>query len=104
MDSMRRMVGLGGSSESEKKPAQAPKAKPTSRTARAKASDDKKQEDKKQTAKPAKPNADATRPQTQEANAAPAQQQQQAPQASFLSGAQPTVPSGSFDNRFGSWR
>ncbi len=41
-------------------------------------------------------------PQTQQANAEP--QTKPANTSSLLSGAAPTVPSGGFDNRFGSWR
>ena len=103
MDRMARMVGLGGSNASEKAAA-APKSKPT-KTAKTRTKPTEKKETK-QTA-----NAAAARPKSEPAAPAPQQTQQQtastqspAPSASLMSGAQPTVPSGSFDNRFGSWR
>ena len=96
MDRMARMVGLGGSSSAgSEKAAPAPKAKPApSKTAKAK-TDEK---------KPAKQttNAGAIRPKSEPAE----QQTAQAPASSpgVISGAQPTVPTGAFDNRFGAWR
>ena len=101
MDRMARMVGLGGSSASEK-PAPAPKAKsaPSKQTARAKPAEDKKPP-AKQTA-----TADAIRPKSEPAEQQTASTQAPAPASSpgVISGAQPTVPTGSFDNRFGAWR
>jgi murein L,D-transpeptidase YafK len=98
MDRMARMVGLSGSSSSgSEKAAPAPKAKPApSKTAKAK-TDEKKPT--KQTA-----SAGAIRPKSE-----PSEQQTastQAPPSSpgVISGAQPTVPTGAFDNRFGAWR
>ena len=95
MDRMARMVGLGGSSSTEKA-APAPKAKPapSKQTAKAKA-DEKKPT--KQTA-----NAGAIRPKSEPSE----QQTAQAPASNpgVISGAQPTVPTGAFDNRFGAWR
>jgi len=96
MDRMARMVGLGGSSTAAAdKAAPAPKAKPApSKTAKAK-TDDKKPA--KQTA-----GAGAIRPKSEPAE----QQTAQAPASNpgVISGAQPTVPAGAFDNRFGAWR
>jgi murein L,D-transpeptidase YafK len=97
MDRMARMVGLGGSSSSgSEKAAPAPKAKtaPSKQTAKAK-TDEKKPT--KQTA-----NAGAIRPKSEPSE----QQTAQAPASSpgVISGAQPTVPTGAFDNRFGAWR
>jgi hypothetical protein len=101
MDRMARMVGLGGSSSSEKS-APTPKAKPTTKTASKSKVDDKKQP-AKQTANA---NAGAIRPKS---DPAPAEQQTAATQppasgSTTISGAQPTVPTGSFENRFGAWR
>jgi murein L,D-transpeptidase YafK len=105
MDRMRSMVGLGGSSSEEKAPAAA-KSKSASKTA------SKKDEKKKQTAT-ANNNPGAIRPKSEPAPAAepaqqqPAQQQptqQTAASQSTINGAAPTVPTGSFDNRFGAWR
>jgi len=95
-----RLVGLGGSSANETPKANAvPKAKraPTKQVARAKQTDDQKKSAAKQPS-----NAGAVRPATQEAQAAAPQQQAQS--SGVLPGAQPTVPSGSFENRFGAWR
>jgi hypothetical protein len=96
MDRMARLVGLGGSSSSDKA-APAPKSK-------AKQSNGKKPADtKKQSGK--QPAAPAPRP-----KAAPAEPEQQTAAAQpsvsvpTISGSQPTVPIGSFDNRFGPWR
>jgi murein L,D-transpeptidase YafK len=104
MDRMARLVGLGGSSTSEK-PAPAPKATkpaPSKQTAaRSKPAEDKKQP-AKQTA-----NAGAIQPKSEPA---PAEQQAAATQPptsstqTTINGAQPAVPTGSFDNRFGAWR
>jgi hypothetical protein len=87
-----RLVGIGKSNEAEKAAPTAPKAKPA--TKRPKAADDKKPAAKQAT------NAGAIRPKTEtrEANAA-AQTSSGA-----LSGSQPTVPAGGFENRFGAWR
>src|SRR5262245_8044146 len=103
MDRMRSMVGLGGSSTSSEKAAPTPKAKPT-RTAKTKPTE-KKDPPAKQTATNTNPGA--IRPKSE-----PAEQPQQqtastqAPASSptTLNGAAPTVPTGGFDNRFGSWR
>ena len=65
--------------------------------------------------KPSEPEAKAAAkpqpaPQTQQASAAPraqqatAEPQQDKPANSLLNGAQPTLATGGFDNRFGSWR
>jgi murein L,D-transpeptidase YafK len=97
MDRMARMVGLGGSSASEKA---APKAKPAPSKTKSKAT-----EKKEQAAKQSANAAPAARPKSE-----PATQQQTAstqPPASgqtTINGAQPTVPTGAFDNRFGAWR
>ena len=103
---------FGSKSESEQPAAQAPAPKPKS-AAPAKP---------QQTAaagaarpKPAEPEAKAAAkpqpaPQTQQASAAPraqqatAEPQQDKPANSLLNGAQPTLATGGFDNRFGSWR
>ena len=103
MDRMARMVGLGSSS-SEEKPT--PKAKPATKTA-SKSKDDKKQP-AKQTAN-ANANPGAVRPKGEPAAAEPSQQQTAASQPpaasqSTINGAQPAVPAGSFENRFGAWR
>jgi murein L,D-transpeptidase YafK len=106
MDRMARLVGLGGSSASDKA-APTPKAKPT-RTAKTRADDRK--PPAKQTANSnsnGNTNAGAIRPKSEPA-AQPAQPQQtaQAPSSGSvtINGAQPTVPTGSFDSRFGAWR
>lgn len=103
---------FGSKSESEQPAAEAPAPKPKS-AAPAKP---------QQTAaagaarpKPAEPEAKAAAkpqpaPQTQQASAAPraqqatAEPQQDKPANSLLNGAQPTLATGGFDNRFGSWR
>ena len=104
MDRMARMVGLGGSSSSEK-PAPAPKAKPATKTASKSKADDKKPA--KQTAT-ANANPGAVRPKSESAAAEPAQQtaasQPPASGQPTINGAAPTVPAGSFENRFGAWR
>jgi murein L,D-transpeptidase YafK len=96
MDRMARMVGLGGSSSSgSEKAAPAPKAKPApSKTAKAKT------DEKKPTKQSA--NAGAIRPKSEPSE----QQTAQAPASNpgVINGAQPTVPTGAFDNRFGAWR
>jgi murein L,D-transpeptidase YafK len=105
-------VGLGGSQQPAAEAPKAAKAKPApTKTAvaspRAKPADSK-QAPAKQTA-----NAGAIRPQPKAKAEEPAPQQQAAatpPQSgnsatsSLLTGAQPTVPSGSFESRFGAWR
>jgi murein L,D-transpeptidase YafK len=86
VDRVSRAVGLRGSTEAKAKPA----AKPT-QTAAVKP--------KQQTEQT---NAGAIRPKsqpTQEANASPTPSS-----GSLMSGAQPTVPSGNFEGRFGAWR
>ena len=103
---------FGSKSESEQPAAEAPAPKPKS-AAPAKP---------QQTAaagaarpKPAEPEAKAAAkpqpaPQTQQASAAPraqqatAEPQQDKPANSLLNGAQPTLATGGFENRFGSWR
>jgi murein L,D-transpeptidase YafK len=103
---------FGSKSESEQPAAEAPAPKPKS-AAPAKP---------QQTAaagaarpKPAEPEVKAAAkpqpaPQTQQASAAPraqqatAEPQQDKPANSLLNGAQPTLATGGFDNRFGSWR
>jgi hypothetical protein len=99
MDRMARMVGLGGSNASEK--AAAPKSKPTKTAKTRTKPTEKKEQPAKQTAKAgdARPKSEPTPAQQQTAST-----QSPAPSAGLMSGAQPTVPSGSFDNRFGSWR
>jgi murein L,D-transpeptidase YafK len=88
---MSRMVGLA---KDEPMP-NAPKAKPAPKQ-KAKPADSKKT---KQAANPGAIRPKAEEPkQQQTAGTAPA------PQASTITGAQPAVPSGSFDNRFGAWR
>jgi len=97
MDRMARMVGLGGSSSTEKA-APAPKAKtaPTKQTAKAK-TDEK---------KPAKQttNAGAIRPKSEPAEQQTASTASPSSNPGTINGAQPTVQSGAFDNRFGAWR
>jgi murein L,D-transpeptidase YafK len=110
MDRMARMVGLGGSSTPAEKAPPTPKAKP-SKTATTKADDRKPPAKQTANANGASTNAGAIRPKSEPAaEPAPAPQQQTAstqPPASgsgTINGAQPTVPSGSFDSRFGAWR
>jgi hypothetical protein len=116
MDRMSALIGLGGAQPEAKaaskakappkKPAANPRPRPT----------DTKQSETKQAV--AKSNAGAIRPQpkdaspasaeaappaAQEAVAAPPAQAQTA-NAGQLRGAQPAIPSGGFDNRFGAWR
>ncbi|MET0630093.1 MAG: murein L,D-transpeptidase family protein [Xanthobacteraceae bacterium] len=99
---------FGSKSESEQpaaespapKPKAAPAAKPLQTAARPKPSEP----EAKAAAKP------QPAPQTQQASAAPraqqatAEPQQDKPANSLLNGAQPTLATGGFDNRFGSWR
>ncbi len=96
MDRMARMVGLGGSSSAApRRQRRLPRPSPRRReTAKAK-TDEKKPT--KQTA-----NAGAIRPKSEPSE----QQTAQAPASNpgVISGAQPTVPTGAFDNRFGAWR
>jgi murein L,D-transpeptidase YafK len=101
MDRMKSMVGLGGSTASEPA-APAPKSKPApTKTAKTKPAE--KKEPAKQTANA---NAGAIRPKSEPA--APQQQtaSTQPPSSgqATINGAAPTVPTGSFDNRFGAWR
>ncbi|MPZ39005.1 MAG: hypothetical protein GEU95_13255 [Rhizobiales bacterium] len=103
MDRMARLVGLGGSSASEKS-APIPKAKPA--RSRTKTATRAKPEEKKPARQAA--NAVAIRPKSEPAE--PQQQQTAAAtppasnQGTTINGAAPTVPTGSFDNRFGAWR
>jgi murein L,D-transpeptidase YafK len=108
MDRMARFVGLGGGSSASDKATPTPKAKPI-KTAKTK-SDDKKPA--KQAAS-SNTNPGAVRPRSEPAAepaqppqqaAQPPQQTAQAPGSSTINGAQPTVPSGSFEGRFGAWR
>jgi hypothetical protein len=102
MDRMARMVGLGGSSSTEKS-APTPKAKPAP-TRTAKKPTEKKEQPAKQTANA---NHGAIRPKSEPVEQPPTQTAStQAPASSqtTISGASPTVPTGSFDNRFGAWR
>jgi murein L,D-transpeptidase YafK len=91
-----RMVGLGGSSTETSAPAA--KSKPAKTATRSKVRDRKKQPAKQDT------NPGAIRPKAQEASAAPPAASRPQASSSLMNGAQPTVPSNSFDNRFGSWR
>jgi murein L,D-transpeptidase YafK len=98
MDRMARMVGLGGS----EKPEPAPKAKPT--PSKQTASRSKPAEHRRSSAKQ---NADTTpaRPKTEPAEQHTVAAAPPAPAGQVtINGAQPTVPVGAFDNRFGSWR
>jgi len=96
-----RLVGLGGSGGTEKA-APAPKAKATPTPRQASTTRAKPAEARKPAAKQTA-NAGAIRP--ADANVPPQPVPAQAAQSnSLLSGAQPTVPTGSFDNRFGAWR
>jgi hypothetical protein len=95
------MVGLGGSSSAgSEKPAPTPKTKtskpPSKHTAKqtAKAKTEEK--------KPAKQAPGAIRPKSEPSEHQTAQAP--APSLGVISGAQPTVPTGAFDNRFGAWR
>jgi murein L,D-transpeptidase YafK len=101
---------FGSKSESEQPAAQAPapkqKAAPAAKQPQTVAARPKSSEpEAKAAAKPPQP-----APQTQQASAAPrtqqanAEPQQDKPASSLLNGAQPTLPSNGFDNRFGSWR
>ena len=102
MDRMRSMVGLGSSTSSEKA-APAPKAKPaTTKTARTKPTD-KKDQPAKQTGT-ANTNPGAIRPKSEPSETQTASSQAPASGQSTINGATPTVPTGSFDNRFGAWR
>ncbi len=102
MDRMRSMVGLGNSNSAEKAPP-APKAKPaTAKTAKTKPTD-KKDQPAKQTGS-ANTNPGAIRPKSEPAETQTASTQAPASGQSTINGAQPTVPTGSFDNRFGAWR
>ena len=92
--------------ERSEKPAPAEGEARATKTA-SKSKDDKKQP-AKQTAN-ANANPGAVRPKSEPAAAEPSQQQTAASQPpaasqSTINGAQPTVPAGSFDNRFGAWR
>jgi murein L,D-transpeptidase YafK len=100
MDRMKSMVGLGGSSSAEKAAA-APKAKPApTKTAKTKPAE-KKEPAAKQTATT---NPGAIRPKSESAEQQTASTQPPASGQSTINGAAPTVPTGSFDNRFGAWR
>jgi murein L,D-transpeptidase YafK len=98
MDRMARLVGLGGSSSSDKA-APAPKGKPSSKQTNGKKPADTKKQSGKQPAAPApRPKAAPAEPEQQTAAAQPTVS------VPTISGSQPTVPIGSFDNRFGPWR
>jgi hypothetical protein len=98
MDRMARLVGLGGSSSSEKT-APAPKGKPSSKQTNGRKPADTKKQSGKQPAAPApRPKAAPAEPEQQTAAAQPTVS------VPTISGSQPTVPIGSFDNRFGAWR
>jgi len=98
LDRMSRLIGLRGS---EAPPPEAPKAKTTTtaKATQSPAAPAKPQAESKQAANPG-----AIRPQpkpaTQEANADP----KPGASASLLNGAQPTVPAGTFDSRWGTFR
>ncbi len=94
MDQMARMVGLGGSSASDKS-APTPKAKspPAKQQTAART---KPAEDKKPAARPSTGSANNT----SEQPAAPPP----APSQNALSNVPPTAPTNSFENRFGAWR
>ena len=98
MDRMARMVGLGGSSASEKA-APTPKAKPAPSKAKSKAT-----EKKEQAARQSANAAPAARPKSEPAQQQTASTQPPASSPGVINGAQPTVPTGAFDNRFGAWR
>jgi murein L,D-transpeptidase YafK len=94
VDRVSRAVGLRGSTS-----APASKAKPAAKPTQTASTARPKQPSEQQTAN----SAGAARPQpkpTQEANASPTP----TANASVMSGAQPTVPSGTFEGRFGAWR
>jgi hypothetical protein len=76
--------------------APASKAKPKQAVAKARTKSDTPKPATKQTASPSTPGPAAP---TQEASAAAP-----ASGTNLLRGAQPTVPTGAFDNRFGAWR
>jgi murein L,D-transpeptidase YafK len=111
MNRMARMVGFGGSNASAEKGPPTPKAKPATPSKTAKTKVDDKKQPLKQTANA---NAGAIRPKSEPADPAePPQQSAQPPQqtaqapssgSGTINGAQPTVPSGSFESRFGAWR
>jgi murein L,D-transpeptidase YafK len=109
MDRMARMVGIGGGSSASDKATPTPRAKPA-KTAKAR-SDDKKPPAKQAASSNTSPGA--VRPKSEPAAepaqppqqaVQPPQQTAQAPSAGTINGAQPTVPSGSFESRFGAWR
>jgi murein L,D-transpeptidase YafK len=99
MNRMARMVGLGGSSSETPAPTPKVKAAPSKhKTSRSKPGETKKPPAKQNsTATPARPKDEPAQQQAAAAPQAPAVQ-------STISGAQPTVPVGAFDNRFGAWR
>jgi hypothetical protein len=101
MDRMSRAVGLRSAEPTPETPA--PKAKAAAKPAQTAARPNPQQAD----AKPAA-NAGATRPpaKPQDAKAEAKADPQAKPDnsASLLSGAQPTVPTGTFDGRWGSFR
>ena len=99
MDRMARMVGLGGSSASETAaPAPKGKAAPSKTATKTKPAEGKAQP-AKQTA-----NAGAIRPKSEPSEQQTASTQPPASGQTTINGAQPTVPTGAFDNRFGAWR
>jgi murein L,D-transpeptidase YafK len=98
---MSALMGLGGSSQPAAK-APTPKARPTKRAAPPRRKPEQKQQTAKANAGAIRPKTEAASPtkQAQESKASPPQTKS----AGVLSGAQPVVPSGSFDSRFGAWR
>jgi murein L,D-transpeptidase YafK len=103
LNRMSRLMGLGGSEPAEQ--AAAP-AKPKTVAAKQSAPAKPKAQAEAQPARTANAgaiSAQAKAPATQEANADP-QAARPANNASLLNGAQPTVPAGTFDNRWGAFR
>jgi hypothetical protein len=95
MSKMSRMVGLGPSEPEPAAMPSAPKSKAPAKQQTARAKSDTSKQQPKQTASAAQPKAAA--PEQQTASSGPAG-------VGTINGAQPTVPSGGFDSRFGSWR
>lgn len=104
MDRMSRFIGLRGSDTSPAAETPAPKAKAaTAKQQPAVAAVRPKQAVPQPSEAKSNGNAGAIRPQQpQQASAAP--QNDQAGSASLLNGAQPTVPTGTFDSRWGTFR
>ncbi len=103
MDRMSRFIGLRGS---DTQPAETPAAKaakaPAAKQQPVVAAARPKQAVPQQAETKSNGAIRAQQPQAQQASAAP--QNDQASSASLLSGAQPTVPAGSFDSRWGTFR